>query len=93
MPHLRVLLQSSIPFAADDWHMGRFSLLGQLLGRFAEITARNREPDHSGNDSLLVQLDRERFDELWLFGVDGGNGLSPPECAGVNHFRPKVGGS
>ena len=92
MPHLRVLLRSSIPFAADDWHVGRFSLLGQLVGRFAEVTARNSEPDHSGNDPLLVRLDRDRFDELWLFGVDAGNGLSQAECAAVNRFQAQGGG-
>ena len=92
MPHIRVLLQTSIPFAVDDWHVGRFSLLGQLLGRSAEVTARNREPDHSGNDPLLVRLDRERFDEIWLFGVDAGNGFSPAECAAVNRFQAQGGG-
>jgi hypothetical protein len=89
---LRVLLQASISFAEDDWHIGRFSLLARELGRWAEVTTRNHQPDASGDDPELIGLDRARFDELWLFGVDGGVGLSPAECAAVNRFQAAGGG-
>jgi hypothetical protein len=88
----RILLQGSIPFAADDWHIGRFSLLAQELRRWAEVTARNREPSAAGNDETLLALDRSHFDQVWLLGVDGGDGLSRAECAAVNRFAASGGG-
>src|SRR6202012_1602274 len=89
---LRVLMQSSIPFSEDDWHIGRFSLLAKELGRWAEVTVRDRQPDASGNAPVLVGLDRAQFDKLWIFGVDGGVGLSPAECAAINRFQAAGGG-
>lgn len=88
----RVLLQCSIPFTPDDWHVGRFSLLADELRRAADVTARNREPDGSGHDDFLLRLDRSQFDEVWLLGVDGGEGLTAPECAAVNRFAAAGGG-
>jgi hypothetical protein len=95
-----ILLQTTIPFIEDDWHIGRFSLLATHLGgltdksgkRMFRVTARNREPDAGGNDQLLSSLDRSGFDELWLFGVDTGNGLSEDDCAGITRFRKRGGG-
>src|SRR5262245_10060104 len=89
---LRVLLQCSIPFAEDNWHVVRFSLLGKELSRWADVTARNREPDRSGDDPILLGLDLARFDELWVLAVDGGDGLTPPECAAVDRFQAAGGG-
>jgi hypothetical protein len=45
MSKIRILLQTTIPFAEDDWHIGRFSLLAQELDRAApniEVVARDR---------------------------------------------------
>ena len=47
---IRILLQTTIPFAEDDWHIGRFSLLRAELSamkdeagnQICEVTARNR---------------------------------------------------
>ena len=88
----RVLLQCSIAHEVDDWHVGRFSLLAQELGRWSNVTARNREPDGSGNDPVLLGLSRERFDVIWLLGVDGGTGLTASEIAAVNRFQREGGG-
>lgn len=73
---MRILLQTSIPYVHDDWNVGRFSLLAAQLRCFADVTTRDRQADESGNDPLLVDLSRDRFDEVWLFGVDGGVALS-----------------
>ena len=89
---MRLLLQTSIPFREDDWHVGRFSLLIEHLRSFADVTARNREPDRSGNDPALAALSRAQFDQVWLFGVDGGTGLSKAECDAVNRFHREGGG-
>ena len=44
--------------------------------------SRNREPDAEGNDRVLSVLDTTDFDELWLFAVDTGDGLSKTDCEG-----------
>ena len=95
----RILLQTTISYAENDWNIGRFSLLKEFLGRLKtangdplfEVTARDRDP--SGRpDSMLSQLDRTDFDELWLFAVDTGDGLTAADCAGITRFRKRGGG-
>ena len=56
------------------------------------VTARNRETDAAGNDVLLSALDTTDFDELWLFAVDAGDGLSVADCQGITRFRQRGGG-
>jgi hypothetical protein len=83
----------------DDWHIGRFSLLrGYLAGLtdaegnpIFEVAARDRDP-LPGPDSILSRLDRSDFDELWLFAVDTGDGLTTEDCAGISAFRRQGGG-
>src|SRR6266496_3673456 len=97
---IRILLQTTIPEIADDWHIGRFSLLRDHLGSLqdkegnplCEVTARNRESDGGTDDSVLSTLDRSDFDELWLFAVDVGNGLTREDCEGIMRFRQRGGG-
>jgi hypothetical protein len=97
---VRILLQTTIPTTEDDWHIERFSLLRDYLasledagsGRRCEVVTRDREEDADGDDSVLSQLDRSDFDELWLFAVDAGHGLSKSDCAGITRFRQRGGG-
>jgi hypothetical protein len=97
---IRILLQTTIPFAADDWHIGRFSLLRDELNsmkdgdgnQLCEVTTRNRETDEDGNDPVLSTLDQSDFDELWLFAIDTGDGLSVADCRGITRFRQRGGG-
>ncbi|MDT5121338.1 MAG: hypothetical protein QOC96_820 [Acidobacteriota bacterium] len=97
---IRILLQTTIPLIEDDWNIGRFSLLGEYLsslrdeeGRaLCEVTARNRETNTDGDDEVLSRLDATDFDELWLFAVDNGDGLSVADCQGVTRFRQRGGG-
>jgi len=97
---IRILLQTTIPFAADDWHIGRFSLLRDELSsmkdaagnRLCEVTTRNREVDDAGNDPVLSTLDQSEFDELWLFAIDTGEGLTVADCQGITRFRQRGGG-
>src|SRR5215470_9223854 len=96
----KILLQTTIPAAEDDWNINRFSLLRDYLAsivdeqgkRIYEVIARNRETDANGNDKLLSVLDTTDFDELWLFAVDTGDGLSVPDCQGITRFRQRGGG-
>src|SRR5687768_16126825 len=96
----KILLQTTIPNTEDDWHVGRFSLLAEHLRSLSDeagnplydVTTRDREEDPSGIDPLLSALDESDFDQLWLFAVDSGDGLSPADCAGITRFRKRGGG-
>ena len=90
---IKVLLQTTIPTAPDDWSIARFSLLGQFLrdqqrnGKpLFDVTMRDRE-DLGAPDSVLSSLDQSDFDEMWLFAVDLGNHLTPADCAAISRFR------
>jgi hypothetical protein len=89
---VRILLQCTIPYRPDDWHIGRFALLAQELRRSAAVVARNLEPDARGDDPVLSRLSRRDFDQAWLLGVDAGRGLSPRDIAGLNVFQAAGGG-
>jgi hypothetical protein len=97
---IRILLQTTIPFAEDDWHIGRFSLLRKHLASLKdeagkplyEVVARNREQDAAGNEPVLSSLDTSDFDELWLFAIDTGDGLTAADCQGITRFRQRGGG-
>ena len=100
MKPVRILLQTTIPKTEDDWSIARFSLLRDHLAsisdqsgdRIYEVIARDRETDNQGNDVVLSVLDTTDFDQLWLFAVDTGNGLSVADCEGITRFRQKGGG-
>ena len=93
---INILLQTTIPNVEDDWNIERFSLLREHLASLDDglykVTARNREPDAEGNDRVLSVLDTTDFDELWLFAVDTGDGLSKADCEGITKFHQRGGG-
>ena len=97
---IHILLQTTIPSIEDDWHINRFSLLRDHLSSIADddgnvlfkVTTRDRESDDDGNDRVLSVLDKTDFDELWLFAVDTGDGLSGADCQGITRFRQGGGG-
>ncbi len=87
----KILLQTTIPYAKDDWSIERFSILADLLSASFHVTARNRESLASGDDPVLSKLDVSDFDEMWLFGVDIGEGLGPLDCAAIGRFGERGG--
>jgi hypothetical protein len=95
----KVLLQTTIPTTADDWHIGRFSLLTEFIAgltdaagrRLYEVTARDRGAPRAP-DEVLSRLDESDFDQLWLFAVDVGDGLTSKDCAAISRFRARGGG-
>lgn len=97
---IRILLQTTIPATEDDWHVGRFSLLAEHLrglideeGRpLCVVTTRDRVTNADGDDEVLSRLDAADFDELWLFAVDTGDGLTTADCEGITRFRQRGGG-
>ena len=88
----KILLQTTIPYSEDDWHIGRFSLLRDLLAREHDVVARDRENGAGGLDPVLLSLPQSDFDQIWLFAVDNGNGLQPEECHAISTFRQRGGG-
>jgi hypothetical protein len=98
MTPIRVLLQTTIPHADDDWHVGRFSMLRDHLaglrapdgGPLCQVTARDRES--AGDDPVLSHLEDQPFDEAWIFAVDGGGGLTARECSSLFEFHARGGG-
>jgi len=97
---VKILLQTTIPYTDDDWHIGRFSLLTEHLRSIEDaegnprydVSTRNREQDANGNDPVLMSLYESDFDQLWLFALDMGDGLTPTDCAGITKFRQRGGG-
>lgn len=96
----KILLQTTIPYAKDDWSIERFSLLAEILAaprdihgnRKFEVVSRNRDQQADGDDSVLSRLDETDFNQLWLFGVDVGRGITPKECEAIARFRALGGG-
>ena len=96
---INVLLQTTIAPDPDDWAIERFSLLRAFLAaardadgaRTFRVTARNRAP-LGRPDPVLSTLHNSDFDELWLFAVDVGNGLTPEDSNGINQFHRRGGG-
>ena len=90
---IKILLQTTIVPTADDWSIDRFQLLSSFLSaqtdasgkRLFDVTARDRESAET--DPVLATLQRSDFDEMWLFAVDTGHGLTTAECASISEFR------
>ncbi len=97
---IHILLQTTIPAVEDDWNIKRFSLLRDHLASLKDddqaplykVSTRDREVDAEGNDVVLSVLDQTDIDELWLFAVDNGDGLSVADCEGITRFRQRGGG-
>jgi hypothetical protein len=95
----RILLQTTITSVDDDWNISRFSLLRDHLSNLRdshgmplfEVTGRDREPLGAA-DSVLSKLDTSPFDQLWLFAVDTGGGLTSADCEAISRFRRRGGG-
>lgn len=96
---INVLLQTTIGSDADDWGIERFGLLRDFLSSLRgidgkplfSVTARDRSPV-GRPDPILSTLHESSFDELWLFGVDTGDGLTSEDCQGIGLFRKRGGG-
>ena len=95
----KILLQTTIPPTTDDWSVRRFSLLTEFLRDqrdgagepLFEVTARDRDLP-GAPDAMLSTLDTSYFDQLWLFAVDTGDGLTTEDCAAISKFRRAGGG-
>ena len=95
---VRILVQTTTRGGPNDWSVGSLSLLTEQLGSLREgdlrfdVTARNRESGPKADDPVLAGIDRSPFDELWLFALDAGDGLTSAECQAITRFRQRGGG-
>jgi len=96
---MKILLQTTIPTTENDWSIARFSQLAAWLrglrdysdDRPFEVVTRDRGALGTP-DPILSTLDRQAFDELWLFAVDEGSGLTREDCEGISRFWSHGGG-
>ncbi len=96
----KILLQTTIPYIQDDWSIERFSTLAEILSNSSNdhgnrkfgVVSRNRDNQGNADDCVLKRLDETDFDQVWLFGVDVGGGITPMECEAIARFRARGGG-
>ena len=95
---IRILIQTTTSAEPDNWSIGSLSLLTKHLASLREnntrfeVTARNRDVPSNVDDPVLSTLDQSPFDELWLFALDNGEGITPAECQAIARFRRRGGG-
>lgn len=94
----KLLLQTTIEGATDDWHIARFSQLREFLAQLQHpdggpaFDVRARDRTRRGEpDPVLSGLETSDVDQLWLLAVDEGDGLTPADCAGISAFRRRGG--
>lgn len=93
----RILLKTTIPTIADDWHIGRFAMLASHLASLTDaggaplykVTARDRIEDAAGNDPDFAAGE---FDQLWIFAVDVTNAITEVDAAHINAARARGAG-
>lgn len=96
---LNLLLQTTIEGDPDDWNIRRFSRLSAFLSELQDdegrpafrVTARDRTR-RARPDPVLSNLHESDFDQLWLFAVDTGDGLTSEDCESISQFRRRGGG-
>ena len=95
---IRILLQTTTPATPDNWSIDSLTLLREHLAGLTEggtrfqVVARNREAPAGTPDPRLSRLDESDFDELWLFALDSGDGLTTEDCQAITRFRERGGG-
>ena len=95
---IRILLKTTTPAESDNWSVDSLTLVREQLaslrgdGLRFEVTARNRDAPPDAPDPLLERLAESDFDELWLYALDTGKGLTPADCEGITRFRQRGGG-
>lgn len=88
----RILLKTTIPSVADDWHIGRFSLLTAHLRSLGHEVETADRRDDGGHDIDLERAADGRFDQLWLFGTDVTGALTDRDINNIALFRGRGGG-
>lgn len=96
----RILVKTTIGPVADDWHVGRFSLLTNHLRLLKDssgsvlyqVDARDRIENEKSDDGDLAQLAKGVYDQLWLIGADETGALTSADVENIAQFRSRGGG-
>jgi len=96
----RILVKTTIGPVADDWNVGRFSLLTAHLRSLKDssgralfgVVARDRSENQLADDTDLVQLANGAYDQLWLIGADETGALTSADVENVAQCRRRGGG-
>jgi hypothetical protein len=96
---IKILLQTTIFPTEDDWAIDRLTQLAKLLAAAVgddgqtlyDVTARDHGPLEAP-DPVLSTLDKSHFDQVWLFALDIGDGLTPQDSDAISRFRQAGGG-
>jgi hypothetical protein len=88
---IKILLQTTIFSTEDDWAIDRLSQLAKLLAaavgddghNLYDVTARDHGPLEAP-DPVLSTLDKSHFDQVWLFALDIGDGLTPQDSDAIS---------
>jgi len=95
-----ILLKTTIGPVADDWNVGRFSLLATHLravedarGRLRyEVFARDRVENAAGDDRDLALAATGAYAQLWLIAADTVGALTETDVENIARFRRGGGG-
>jgi len=95
-----ILLKTTIGAVADDWNVGRFSLLAAHLRSLQntrgelryEVFARDRVESAAGDDRDLAQAAAGEYAQLWLIAADTGGALTETDIGNIARFRRAGGG-
>ena len=96
----RILLKTTIGPVADDWNIGRFSLLAEHLRGLTDpagaslyhVVARDRIEHSQGHDTDLEEAARGAYGQLWLIAVDATGALTQVDVGNIGRFRQGGGG-
>src|SRR5438067_12403025 len=96
----RILLKTTIGPVADDWNIGRFSLLAEHLRGLTDpagaslyhVVARDRIEHSQGHDTDLEEAARGAYGQLWLIAVDATGALTQVDVGNISRFRQGGGG-
>jgi hypothetical protein len=95
-----ILLKTTIPSVADDWNVGRFSLLAQHLRNLRgtngdaryTVVAHDRIESADGDDRDLADAGRGAYAQLWLIATDTVGALTNTDVENIARFRRAGGG-
>jgi hypothetical protein len=95
-----ILLKTTIGAVADDWNVGRFSLLTAHLRGLRdtrgelryEVCARDRVESAAGDDRDLAQAAAGAYAQLWLIAADTVGALTETDIDNIARFRRTGGG-
>src|SRR5215831_9289048 len=95
-----ILMKTTIGAVADDWNVGRFSLLAAHLRTLRdargelryEVFARDRVENAAGDDRDLALAATGAYAQVWLIAADTVGALTETDIENINGFRRAGGG-